>query len=133
MSNNVMENVQANTNIAEVKEKSLLDKKRVVYKFKERSRYINCQFSFSRIITIIAIISVLIKIDSKGKVFTSKQEQVKMENTLQFISLEQWFQMQIILVNILLKNKWKNTKLTINQTMTLDKQKWENTQKNKLR
>lgn len=69
MSNNVMENVQANTDIVEVKEKSLLDKKELYLSFKRGTDIFISSLALVGLLPFIAIISVLIKIDSKGKVF----------------------------------------------------------------
>lgn len=69
MSNNVMENVQANTNIAEVKEKSLLDKRELYISLKRGADILIASLVLVGLLPFIAIISVLIKIDSKGKVF----------------------------------------------------------------
>ena len=69
MSNNVMENVQANTNIAEVKEKSLLDKRELYISLKRGADILIASLALVGLLPFIAIISVLIKIDSKGKVF----------------------------------------------------------------
>ena len=69
MSNKVMENVQANTNIAEVKEKSLLDKRELYISLKRGADILIASLVLVGLLPFIAIISVLIKIDSKGKVF----------------------------------------------------------------
>ena len=69
MSNNVMENVQTNTNIAEVKEKSLLDKRELYISLKRGADILIASLVLVGLLPFIAIISILIKIDSKGKVF----------------------------------------------------------------
>lgn len=69
MSNNVMENVQANTDIVEVKEKSLLDKKELYLSFKRGTDIFISSLALVILLPFITLISILIKIDSKGKVF----------------------------------------------------------------
>lgn len=69
MSNNVMENVQVNTDIVEVKERSLLDKRELYLNFKRGADILISSLALVVLLPFIAIISVLIKIDSKGKVF----------------------------------------------------------------
>lgn len=69
MSNNVMENVQTNTDIVEVKDKSLLDKRELYISLKRVADILISSLALVVLLPFIAIISVLIKIDSKGKVF----------------------------------------------------------------
>ena len=69
MSNNVMENVPANTDIVEVKEKSLLDKKELYLSFKRGTDIFISSLALVILLPFITLISILIKIDSKGKVF----------------------------------------------------------------
>ena len=69
MSNNVMENVQTNTDIVEVKERSLLDKRELYINLKRGADIVISSLALVILLPFIAIISVLIKIDSKGKVF----------------------------------------------------------------
>ena len=69
MSNNVMEIVQVNTDIVEVKERSLLDKRELYINLKRGADIVISSLALVILLPFIAIISVLIKIDSKGKVF----------------------------------------------------------------
>ena len=69
MSNNVMENVQVNTDIVEVKERSLLDKRELYINLKRGADIVISSLALVVLLPFIAIISILIKIDSKGKVF----------------------------------------------------------------
>lgn len=69
MSNNIMENVQANTDIVEVKNRSLLDKRELYLNFKRTSDILISSLALVVLLPFITFIAILIKIDSKGKVF----------------------------------------------------------------
>lgn len=69
MSNNVLENIEITTNIIEVKERALLDKKKAYLSIKRSSDVVISTIALITLMPLILLISILIKIDSKGKVF----------------------------------------------------------------
>lgn len=69
MSNNVLENIELTTDIIEVKERALLDKKKVYLSIKRSSDVVISTIALITLMPLILLIGILIKIDSKGKVF----------------------------------------------------------------
>lgn len=85
MQNNVLENAESislSTKIVEVKDRSLIDKRKIFLTVKRTSDVVISSVTIIILMPLLLLIGILIKIDSKGPVMYKQKRIGKMENIL---------------------------------------------------